>query len=148
MTYTVNKLSLLTPIEQQFRSMCFCGRWLSSMSAPVQPFHTHVYTGVRSFSSEPVDFYKVLNVQRNASPLQIKLSYFALAKAHHPDSTSSEKVDDFLKVVEAYECLSCPKRRREYDISLQQTRKKRPGRVQYKTETQLQFGFTKPYRPG
>lgn len=52
------------------------------------------------------DYYKVLGINKNASPDQIKQAYRKLAKEHHPDK-GGEK-EQFLKIQEAYEALTNP----------------------------------------
>ena len=63
------------------------------------------------------DFYKVLGVDKKAAADEIKKKYRALARDLHPDKTKgdSEKEEKFKAVSEAYEILSDPKKRAEYD---------------------------------
>lgn len=64
------------------------------------------------------DFYKVLNVDRNASDAEIKKSYRSLAMKYHPDRNADnpEAAEvKFKQVKEAYEILSDPKKRTAYD---------------------------------
>jgi len=66
------------------------------------------------------DLYERLGVRRDASADAIKRAYFRLAKKLHPDlNRSREAHERFLAVKEAYETLSSPLRRREYDETLQ-----------------------------
>lgn len=60
-----------------------------------------------------MNLYKVLQVDRDATPAEIKKSYFRLAKRHHPDKDGDKS--EFQKVVLAYEILSDPKKRSHYD---------------------------------
>lgn len=64
------------------------------------------------------DFYKLLNVDRNASDAEIKKSYRSLAMKFHPDRNADnpEAAEaKFKQIKEAYEILSDPKKRAAYD---------------------------------
>ena len=64
------------------------------------------------------DFYKLLNVDRNASDAEIKKSYRSLAMKFHPDRNADnpEAAEaKFKQIKEAYEVLSDPKKRSAYD---------------------------------
>ena len=60
------------------------------------------------------DPYRVLGVLRGADPAQIKAAHRRLAKRYHPDASGGDE-DRFLAVQEAYQLLSDPVRRREWD---------------------------------
>src|SRR5579864_4256774 len=63
------------------------------------------------------DFYEVLGVSRSASGDDIKRAYRALARKHHPD-VAHNKADAelrFKEINEAYEVLSDPNKRAQYD---------------------------------
>lgn len=65
------------------------------------------------------DLYDRLGVRRDASPQAVKRAYLRLAKKLHPDVNRTRDAHDrFLAVKEAYETLSSPLRRREYDEAL------------------------------
>jgi curved DNA-binding protein CbpA len=61
-----------------------------------------------------LDPYRVLGVLRGATPAQIKAAHRRLAKRYHPDGTKGDEIR-FLAVQEAYQLLSDPLRRREWD---------------------------------
>jgi len=63
------------------------------------------------------DFYKTLGIDKKAAPDEIKKKYRALARELHPDKTKgdSAKEEKFKGISEAYEVLSDPKKRAEYD---------------------------------
>ena len=62
------------------------------------------------------DHYDVLGVSRDASPEEIKKAYRRLARELHPDvNDSPEAVDRFKSVTHAYEVLSDPSSRAQYD---------------------------------
>lgn len=59
------------------------------------------------------NFYETLGVSRDASDAEIKKAFRKLAQKHHPDAGGNEA--EFKKISEAYETLSDPKKRKEYD---------------------------------
>ncbi len=59
------------------------------------------------------NFYDVLGVSRDASADEIKKSFRKLAQKHHPDAGGDEQ--KFKEISEAYETLSDPEKRKEYD---------------------------------
>lgn len=63
------------------------------------------------------DYYAVLGVPKNATSEDIKKAYRKLARQYHPDANPGDKKaeEKFKAVSEAYDVLSDPKRRREYD---------------------------------
>nr|XP_039265404.1 dnaJ homolog subfamily A member 3, mitochondrial-like isoform X1 [Styela clava] len=63
------------------------------------------------------DYYKILNIPRNASHKEIKKAYYELAKKYHPDTNKGDKETQqkFAEVAEAYEILSDDNKRRQYD---------------------------------
>ncbi|MDK2857174.1 MAG: curved DNA-binding protein [Verrucomicrobiota bacterium] len=62
------------------------------------------------------DYYKILNVSRNATPEEIRKAYRKLARKYHPDVNRDETaVARFKEISEAYEVLSDSEKRRQYD---------------------------------
>ena len=63
------------------------------------------------------DYYKTLEVERTATPVEIKKSYRRLSKKYHPDVNVGSKTaeDKFKQLGEAYEVLKDPEKRRRYD---------------------------------
>ena len=63
------------------------------------------------------DFYEVLGVERGASDAEIKRAFRKLAQQWHPDvNQDGEAQDRFKEVNEAYQVLSDPQRRQQYDM--------------------------------
>src|SRR3712207_6648617 len=66
---------------------------------------------------ETGDLYKVLGVSKGASQEEIRRSYRKLARKYHPDANrDDEKAEErFKEIQHAYEILSNPEKRRQYD---------------------------------
>lgn len=68
------------------------------------------------------NYYEILEVNENASQEVIDKAYRVLAKKYHPDIQPSNKVywaeDRFKEISEAYNVLSNPELRKEYDIKI------------------------------
>ncbi len=62
------------------------------------------------------DLYEILGVSREASADEIKKSYRKLARQYHPDvNADSEAEERFKEISVAYEILSDPQKRQQYD---------------------------------
>jgi len=63
------------------------------------------------------DYYKILGVEENASDEDIKKSYRSLAMKYHPDRNPGDHSAEtkFKEVSEAYDTLSDPNKRKNYD---------------------------------
>jgi len=65
------------------------------------------------------DYYVLLGILRGASQEEIKRAYFEAAQKLHPDKNKAAgETELFLGVQQAYEVLSNPKRRAQYDATL------------------------------
>jgi DnaJ-class molecular chaperone len=62
------------------------------------------------------DYYRQLGVSPTTGDLAIKAAFRRLARRHHPDVASDKRsARRFPDILEAYEVLSDPERRRHYD---------------------------------
>ena len=59
--------------------------------------------------------YELLGITRNASPREIKRAFRERAKLLHPDIAGENAAEEMRKLLAAYEILSDPNRRFEYD---------------------------------
>ncbi|KAI1381906.1 hypothetical protein F4677DRAFT_400167 [Hypoxylon crocopeplum] len=75
----------------------------------------------RSFHATPSalaikDPYKALGVGKSATAADIKKAYYGLAKKYHPDTNKDPSAKDkFGEIQSAYEILSDPKKKEQYD---------------------------------
>jgi curved DNA-binding protein CbpA len=70
---------------------------------------------VFNYKREDDNLYTVLKIKTTAVPKEVKLAYYKMAKAYHPDFNSSksdlekeQNTEMFKKVHKAYEVLSNP----------------------------------------
>jgi hypothetical protein len=61
-----------------------------------------------------IDYYKVLDIDINASAEIIRVAYLHLAKKNHPDQGGN--AEKFQLICEAYECLYNKNNRKSYDL--------------------------------
>jgi curved DNA-binding protein CbpA len=65
------------------------------------------------------DYYQLLGLTPEALAAQIKRAFRQLSLKYHPDKTDNKSHHElFLKVSEAYEILSSPESKRQYDVSI------------------------------
>ena len=65
-----------------------------------------------------MDYYEILEIDKNSTTDQIKKHYYQLAKKYHPDKSESDNSEQFKYLSEAYSVLSNPKKRYLYDLEL------------------------------
>jgi len=81
------------------------------------------------------DYYETLEVHPKASPEIIKKAYTTLAKKYHPDLNAENEKISALKMIElneAYEVISNPIKRKEYDASYFSQPNRQPNKEQHK----------------
>lgn len=64
------------------------------------------------------DFYQILGVGESCSDAEVKSAYRKLAKKYHPDTAKDKKAaeEKFKEINEAYETLSDPQKKQQYDM--------------------------------
>ncbi len=64
-----------------------------------------------------VDYYKILGIDKSASPKDVKNAYRKLARKYHPDlnPNNQDAKTSFQQINEANEVLSDPEKRKKYD---------------------------------
>jgi len=71
-------------------------------------------------TSDPLEYYKILDVSPNASAKEIKLQYHQMAKIWHPDYNKAENaMEHFQKISVAYDILQDEEKRLTYDLLAQ-----------------------------
>ncbi len=71
------------------------------------------------------DFYELLQISPNAEPETIHRVYRLLAQRYHPDNLDTGDHGRFRALLDAYEVLSDPERRAQYDVAYQRQRQER-----------------------
>jgi molecular chaperone DnaJ len=64
-------------------------------------------------------YYLILGVSRNETSHGIREAFLNLAKRYHPDRLAPERLHFFQRILEAYQVLSDPARRSQYDRGLE-----------------------------
>ncbi|XP_060069439.1 uncharacterized protein LOC132549518 [Ylistrum balloti] len=116
----------------QYRNLCtlnviYHSVQISKIHTPCIPLWSTVHTLYRTFtqnSGSQKDYYKILNLEKNASESEIKSAYFKLSKKYHPDLNKGACTASFLDVVEAYEVLSNKVKRQDYDHTISRRTKR------------------------
>ncbi|KAM7258237.1 hypothetical protein ACFE04_013978 [Oxalis oulophora] len=68
-----------------------------------------------SLISKPKDYYKILELDYDANEDDIRSNYIRLALKWHPDKKKDEDSARFQEINEAYQVLSNPMKKSEYD---------------------------------
>jgi len=85
-----------------------------------------------------INYYKILNIQQNASQEDIKKAYRRMAKLTHPDIVKKAQID-FKLVNEAYSTLSSPTLKDAYDKKLYENLKY--GNNAHQEDDDLKYDF-------
>jgi curved DNA-binding protein CbpA len=72
-----------------------------------------------------IDYYEVLQVSDTAEPETINRVYRIFAQRYHPDNQETGNDARFREITEAYQILSNPEKRAQYDAVSQKRRKDR-----------------------
>lgn len=84
------------------------------------------------------DYYKILGIPYSADEQQIKKAYRQLVMQYHPDKNEDEQaLALFREMQEAYEVLSHPQSKAQYDIKLFKAQPNLTGRKKIKSSEQL-----------
>ena len=86
-----------------------------------------------------VDHYETLQISSNAEPETIHRVYRMLAQRFHPDNKETGNPTRFREVSEAYQILSDPERRTQYDVVHQRQRQDRWRLVSTGAEAENNF---------
>ena len=74
---------------------------------------------MQTFTLPFVNCYEVLGVAPDVSDETLRRVFHIVAGRYHPDNKDSGNLDRFLKIKSAFELLSDPQRRKEFDQELQ-----------------------------
>ena len=86
--------------------------FIIEQSKSVLNFFVPYYQG---YQTDSLDYYKILNVPRNAPEEEIRRNWIELMKSHHPDKAGAQGLDASKKINEAYEVLGSSAKREAYD---------------------------------
>jgi curved DNA-binding protein CbpA len=76
-------------------------------------------------TDQDADYYEVLQISPNAEPDTVHRVYRLLAQRFHPDNRETGNDTRFRELTEAYEVISDPARRAQYDVIYSQHRQER-----------------------
>jgi len=89
------------------------------------------------------DYYKILDVERDASADIIKKKFRKLAQKYHPDLNKDPSAEDhFKEIKEAYEVLKDPEKRKAYDQYGTAKAQTPPPGWQHATDSEAEFDFS------
>jgi curved DNA-binding protein CbpA len=87
------------------------------------------------------DFYDVLQISTKADPETIHRIYRILAQRFHPDNATTGDAERFRTITEAYQVLSDPERRAQYDVHYGEHRRERSRLIAEMVRAQTDVEF-------
>lgn len=84
-------------------------------AARVYPRHRFRKRYRSAASGGRMDYYRILNIEKNASQEEIKKAYRKLSRKYHPDNAGEQAREQFDRVQEAYGVLGDEEKRAVYD---------------------------------
>jgi curved DNA-binding protein CbpA len=87
------------------------------------------------------DYYELLQISVNADPETIHRIYRILAQRFHPDNASTGDAEKFRVITEAYQVLSDPPRRAQYDVHHGDQRRERSKLIAEMVRVQTDVEF-------
>src|SRR5207244_10520229 len=94
----------------------------------------------------PLDYYEILQISVNAEQETIQRVFRLLAQRFHPDNKDTGDANRFRQIRTAYDVLSDPVRRAQYDITHQQLRQARWRLVSEAARAENDFQFEQATR--
>ncbi|XP_071833235.1 dnaJ homolog subfamily C member 4-like [Apostichopus japonicus] len=121
------------------KQFILCNRCWNLLQIQLAPSKTF---SVAAVLSRPENYYQLLKVPKNAELSEIKAAYIELSKALHPDKNPDKpnQHDKFVEVNKAYEVLSKPLSRRDYDETLITGRPVATNTRVYRSDNRDPFG--------
>src|SRR6476646_11746566 len=96
--------------------------------------------------AEEIDLYEVLQVSDTAEPETINRVYRIFAQRYHPDNRETGNEARFREITEAYQVLSNPEKRAQFDVNHQRQRKDRWRLVSAGPESENKFELDQTVR--
>jgi curved DNA-binding protein CbpA len=96
--------------------------------------------------NETADYYETLQISASAEPDTIHRVYRLLAQRFHPDNKETGNATRFREISDAYNILSDPETRAQYDIVHQQRRQERWRLVSSGAESENDFEIEQVFR--
>jgi len=87
------------------------------------------------------DYYELLQVSVKADPDTVHRLFRILAQRYHPDNLATGDPEQFRKLSEAYEVLSDPARRAQYDVHYSEQRRERSKLIAEMVRVQTDVEF-------
>ena len=92
------------------------------------------------------DYYEILQISPGAEPETVHRVYRLLAQRFHPDNQETGSDRRFRELTEAYQTVSDPEKRAEYDVAYQRLQQQRWKLVQTGADTDNDFNAEQALR--